>query len=169
MEIMFKMSEKCASSSLTCDYPVSLWLALVSMDTHGRPTKKQNDGGMGGLGNTLNSVLKYSPKSSGQYSFLTRHASSSGSGRHNASWSPQRWWFCSLSQPWSPPSAGWVWPRRESSNNTSEVQNSEDSNRFCYNAAATKCFLTSRPFPFPGRRQQFAECCGWHWAPEHQH
>lgn len=81
---------------------------------------------------------KYFPKSSGQYLFLTRHASSSGSGHHNASWSPQRWWFCSLSQPWSPPSAEWVWRRRERSNNTSEVQNSEDNNRFRYSIAAIK-------------------------------
>lgn len=55
-----------------------------------------------------------------------------------------------------------------------EATTRQDNNRFCYNIAAinsesNKSFLTSRPFPFPSRRQQFAECCGWHWAPEHQH
>lgn len=36
---MLKEYEQCDSSSLTCEYPVSLWLALVSMDTHGRPSE----------------------------------------------------------------------------------------------------------------------------------
>lgn len=57
--LMLEIYEQCDSSGLTCDYPVSLWLAFVSMDTHGRPTKQQNNGVMRGLGNTLNIMPEF--------------------------------------------------------------------------------------------------------------